>query len=36
MLIALRCIKNPICVFPEKELRGLRPDSYIHMSESDL
>jgi hypothetical protein len=30
--IASHCINNPIYVFPEKELRGLRPNSYIHVS----
>ncbi len=30
------CIENPIYVFPEKELRGLGPNSYIHVSVSDL
>jgi hypothetical protein len=30
------CNENPIYVFPEKELRGLSPNSYIHVSVSDL
>jgi hypothetical protein len=34
--VFLHCNKNPIYVFPEKELRGLSPDSYIHVSVSDL
>jgi hypothetical protein len=32
----LRCIKNPIYVFPEKELRGLSPNLHINVSVSDL
>jgi hypothetical protein len=30
----LHCIENPIYVFTEKELCGLSPDSYIHVSVS--
>ncbi len=30
------CIENPIYVFPEKELRGLSPNSIIHVYVSDL
>ncbi len=30
------CTESPIYVFPEKELRGLSPNSYIHVSVSDL
>jgi hypothetical protein len=30
------CNKNPIYVFPEKELRGLGPNVHIHVSVSDL
>jgi hypothetical protein len=30
------CTKNSIYVFPEKELCGLRPNSYIHVPVSDL
>jgi hypothetical protein len=30
------CNKNPIYVFPEKELRGLSPNFHIHVSVSDL
>jgi hypothetical protein len=30
------CTENPIYLFPEKELRGLSPNSYIHISVSDL
>jgi hypothetical protein len=30
------CPENQIYVFPEKELRGLSPNSYIHVSVSDL
>jgi hypothetical protein len=29
------CTNNPIYVLPEKELRGLSPNSYIHVSVSD-
>ncbi len=36
MFIALHCANNPIYLFPEKELHGLSPDSYIRVSESDL
>jgi hypothetical protein len=32
----IHCHKNPIYVFPEKELCGLRPDFHIHVSVSDL
>jgi hypothetical protein len=28
--------ENPIYVFPEKKLRGLSPNSYIHVPVSDL
>jgi hypothetical protein len=34
--IGSHCSENPIYVFPEKELRGLSPKSYIHVSVSDL
>ncbi len=27
------CTENPLYVFPEKELRGLSPNSYIHVSD---
>jgi hypothetical protein len=30
------CTENRIYVFPKKELRGLSPNSYIHVSVSDL
>ncbi len=30
------CNKNPIYVFPEKELRGLSPNFHINVSVSDL
>ncbi len=30
------CNENWIYVFTEKELRGLSPNSYVHVSESDL
>jgi hypothetical protein len=30
------CNENRIYVFPEKELRGLSPNSYVHVSVSDL
>ncbi len=32
----MHCTKNLIYVIPEKELRGLSPNSYIHVSLSDL
>jgi hypothetical protein len=32
----LHCTENRIYAFPEKELRGLSPNSYIHVSVSDL
>jgi hypothetical protein len=31
----MHCNENPIYVFPEKELRGLSPHFYIHVSVSD-
>ncbi len=31
-----QCNKNPIYVFPEKELRGLSPNFHIHVSVNDL
>ncbi len=34
--LRVHCTENPIDVFPEKELRGLSPNSYIHVSVSDL
>jgi hypothetical protein len=30
------CTENPIYVFPEEEMRGLSPNSYIHVFVSDL
>jgi hypothetical protein len=33
---SLHCNENPIYVFPEKELIGLRPIAHIHVSVSDL
>ncbi len=30
------CNENPIYVFPEKKLSGLRPNFHIHVSVSDL
>jgi hypothetical protein len=30
------CTENQVYVFPEKEMRGLSPSSYIHVSVSDL
>jgi hypothetical protein len=30
------CTKNPIYIFPEMKLRGLVPNSYIHVYVSDL
>jgi hypothetical protein len=35
-LVVVHCTENPIYVFPEKELRGISPNSYIHVSVSDL
>jgi hypothetical protein len=35
-LIFLHCTENQIYAFPEKELRGLSSNSYIHVSVSDL
>jgi hypothetical protein len=32
----LHCTENSILVFPEKELCSLSPNSYIHVSVSDL
>jgi hypothetical protein len=32
----LHCKENPICVFPEKELRGLSPNFHIRVSVRDL
>jgi hypothetical protein len=32
----MHCDETPIYVFPEKELRGLSPNSHIHVSVSDL
>jgi hypothetical protein len=32
----LHCNKNPIYIFPEKELRGLSPNFNTHVSVSDL
>jgi hypothetical protein len=32
----IHCTDNPIYVFPEMELRGLVPSSYIHVSVSEL
>ncbi len=32
----MHCNENPICVFPEKEVRGLSPNFHIHMSVSGL
>jgi hypothetical protein len=31
-----KCVQNPIYVFSEKELGGLSPNSYNHVSVSDL
>jgi hypothetical protein len=30
------CTENPMCVFPELKLRGLIPNSNIHISMGDL
>ncbi len=35
-LLAFHCTENQIYVFPKTELRGLSPNSYIHVSVSDL
>jgi hypothetical protein len=32
----VHCTENQIYVFPEKEMRGLSPKSYIHVSMSGL
>jgi hypothetical protein len=32
----MQCTENPIYVFPEMKLRGLVPNFYIHVAESDL
>jgi hypothetical protein len=32
----MHCTENRIYVFPEKELRGFSPNSYIHVSVRDL
>jgi hypothetical protein len=32
----MHCTENPIYVFPEMKLSGLVPNSYIHVSMSDL
>jgi hypothetical protein len=32
----MHCTANPIYAFPEKELRGLSLNSYIHLFVSDL
>jgi hypothetical protein len=34
--LVTHCTENRIYVFQEKELRGLSPNSYIHMPVSDL
>ena len=36
LVLKLHCIKNPIFVFPEKELCGLSPNFHIHVPVSDL
>jgi hypothetical protein len=33
---SMHCNKNPIYVFPEKELRSLNPNFHIHVSVCDL
>jgi hypothetical protein len=35
-LPATHCTENPIYVFPEMKLRGLVPNSYIHVSVSNF
>jgi hypothetical protein len=32
----VHCTENPIYVFPEMKLRGVVPNSYIHVSVSDF
>jgi hypothetical protein len=32
----MHCNENPIYVFPERELRGISPNFYIHVPVSDL
>jgi hypothetical protein len=34
--LVTHCTKNPIYVFPGMKLHGLAPNSYIHVSVSDL
>jgi hypothetical protein len=36
LLQQVQCNENPIYVSPEMKLRGLAPNSYIHVSVSDL
>jgi hypothetical protein len=36
LLIVIHCTENPIYLFPEMILRGLVPNSYIHVPVSDL
>jgi hypothetical protein len=35
-VFTMHCTENQTYVFTEKELRGLSPNSYIHVSVSDL
>jgi hypothetical protein len=35
-MLATHCTENRIYVFPEKDLLGPSPNSYIHVSVSDL
>ncbi len=35
-VLGVHCNEKPICVFLEKELRGLSPNFNIHVSVSDL
>jgi hypothetical protein len=35
-VFTMHCTENQIYVFTEKELRGLSPNSYIHVSVNDL
>ncbi len=35
-IVTVTCNENPIYVFPEMKPRGLVPNSYIHVSVSDL
>jgi hypothetical protein len=36
IFLLLHCTENPIYVFPEVKLRGVDPNSYTHVSVSNL